>query len=95
MFVVAAGSYLLAAFEDVNADGNYDPDEPLLGALKIGSFDVAAGQTQRFDLSIPTRGRAVTRVDRHRRCPGPIAPGAGLDEHRAASHEGRGRRPVG
>ena len=62
-FVVAAGSYRLAAFEDVNADGNYDPDEPLLNPLKIGSFDVAAGQTQRFDLSIPTRGRAVARVD--------------------------------
>ncbi len=63
VFVVAPGSYLLAAFEDVNADGNYDPDEPLLSARKIGSFDVAAGQTQSFDLLIPTHGRSLKRVD--------------------------------
>jgi uncharacterized protein (DUF2141 family) len=27
MFAVKPGSYVLYAFEDVNADGNYDPDE--------------------------------------------------------------------
>jgi pimeloyl-ACP methyl ester carboxylesterase len=71
VFVVAPGTYLLAAFEDTNADGNYDPDEPLLSALEIGpdgeehykTFDVAAGQTQKFDLTITTQGRAATRVD--------------------------------
>lgn len=63
VFVVAPGSYLLGAFEDVNADGNYDPDEPLLSALEIGPIDVAAGQTRSFDLSIPTHGRSVARLD--------------------------------
>jgi len=63
VFIVEPGSYLLGAFEDVNADGNYDPDEPLLGAREIGSFDVAAGQTRRFDLLIPTHGRSAARID--------------------------------
>ncbi|MBW2715502.1 MAG: hypothetical protein JRD03_05465 [Deltaproteobacteria bacterium] len=62
-FAVTPGSYVLAAFEDVNADGNYDPDEPLLGGPKREPFDIAAGQTLTFDLVIPTRGRAVKRVD--------------------------------
>jgi len=71
VFIVAPGTYLLAAFEDVNKDGNYDPDEPLLNPLEIGpdgeehykTFDVAAGQAQTFNLLIPTEGRGVKSVD--------------------------------
>lgn len=62
-FTVKPGSYVLYAFEDVNADGNYDPDEPLLGGSERKPFDVAAGQTRTFDLVIPTLGRAEKRVD--------------------------------
>jgi pimeloyl-ACP methyl ester carboxylesterase len=63
VFYVAPGSYVLAAFEDVNADGNFDPDEPLLGGPELGAFDVTAGQTQTFDLLIPTLGRAEKPAD--------------------------------
>jgi pimeloyl-ACP methyl ester carboxylesterase len=63
VFVVKPGSYLLGAFEDVNADGNYDPDEPLLSALEIGPIDVAPGQARSFDLSIPTHRQSAARLD--------------------------------
>jgi pimeloyl-ACP methyl ester carboxylesterase len=62
-FAVKPGSYVLNAFEDVNADGNYDPDEPLLAEPELKPFDIAAGQTREFDLVIPTLGRAKKRVD--------------------------------
>jgi len=62
-FVVIPGTYVLGAFEDVNSDGNYDPNEPLLSAVELGSFDIAAGQTRTIDLLIPTQGRAVNGVD--------------------------------
>jgi pimeloyl-ACP methyl ester carboxylesterase len=57
-FVVAPGEYLVAAFEDRNADLVYD-DEPLLGPSGDLVFRVDAGEREEdLQLVIPPQGRA-------------------------------------
>jgi pimeloyl-ACP methyl ester carboxylesterase len=56
---VVPGSYRLAAFEDVNADLVYQPDEPVLRALGGVLYELAPGQIEKdIALVIPTGGRA-------------------------------------
>lgn len=58
-FGVKPGIYYLVAFEDLNSDGKYDPDEPLLsGRAPESRVEVVAGQIVERDLVIPTEGRA-------------------------------------
>ena len=62
-FAVTPGVYRVLAFEDANADGNYDPDEPLLNSRAEGSrVELAPGETVERNLVIPTEGRAVGGV---------------------------------
>lgn len=63
VFLVQPGSYFVHAFEDLNRDGNYDFDEPLLGVQQLGRdpITVEAGEKLRQDLVIPPDGRAANR----------------------------------
>jgi pimeloyl-ACP methyl ester carboxylesterase len=61
-FRVEPGEYVVLAFEDVDGDGNYDPDEPLLNASKVKPFTLASGGEVQRDLVIPTDGRPAVEV---------------------------------
>jgi pimeloyl-ACP methyl ester carboxylesterase len=61
-FRVEPGEYIVAAFEDVNEDGNYDPDEPLLNARKTETIPLEPGGNAVRDLVIPTEGRATAEL---------------------------------
>jgi pimeloyl-ACP methyl ester carboxylesterase len=58
MFRILPGTYAVGAFEDRNADGDYD-DEPTLGARSGPRYELAAGQgIDDIELVIPWEGRA-------------------------------------
>jgi pimeloyl-ACP methyl ester carboxylesterase len=55
--ILGSGTYRVGAFEDVNADGNYD-DEPALGGAAAPQFEITGGHREEgIDLVIPTEGR--------------------------------------
>ena len=59
MFRANAGTYGLVAFEDANADGVYQPDEPFLPLDHRHLVTCDAGETQRdLVLIIPAEGRS-------------------------------------
>jgi len=59
IFVVAPGSYRIAAFEDVDGDGGYD-DEPALAIDALPPIELAAGEQRGgVVLEIPLAGRFV------------------------------------
>jgi pimeloyl-ACP methyl ester carboxylesterase len=60
---VESGDYLVVAFEDVNENGNYDPDEPLLNARKTEPIELAPGQDVVRNLVIPADGRPVAELN--------------------------------
>jgi pimeloyl-ACP methyl ester carboxylesterase len=58
MFRILPGTYAVGAFEDRNADGDYD-DEPTLRAADSPRYELAAGQRiDDIELVIPWEGRA-------------------------------------
>lgn len=61
-FRVEPGEYVMVAFVDLNADGNYDPDEPLLNSREIEPISLASGATVVRDLEIPGDGRPVQEL---------------------------------
>jgi pimeloyl-ACP methyl ester carboxylesterase len=55
--ILGSGTYRVGAFEDVNADGNYD-DEPALSDASAPQFEITSGYREEgIDLVIPTEGR--------------------------------------
>jgi len=51
------GTYWVVAFEDLNADGNYD-DEPALGGVAAPKFEISVGHREDgIELVIPAEGR--------------------------------------
>jgi pimeloyl-ACP methyl ester carboxylesterase len=57
VFAVQPGKYLLGAFEDVNADLNFDPGEPVLRLVGSPVYALDRGDSERVDLVIPSDGR--------------------------------------
>jgi pimeloyl-ACP methyl ester carboxylesterase len=86
VFKVLPGTYAVGAFEDRNADGDYD-DEPTLRAADGPRFELVAGQRiEDIELVIPREGRADVKgrvnvealqarsaVDQERRTTGQLA----------------------
>jgi len=57
LFGLRPGRYRLGAFEDVNADLHFDPDEPVLRIAASPVFELGRGERVVHDLVIPTDGR--------------------------------------